>query len=433
MKLPLMSGMEAIVIGAGVSGISSAKLLRLKGFSVRLLERNPQAIDEEKMRILEEYGVIVLYGELLPYHIEQSDVIVVSPGIPIRNISSIVYSVPRKRYPYIIGEIELAYTFLDDEPIIAITGTAGKTTTVSLIAQMLASHNLSVFLGGNIGTPFSEYILTKKKSDVIVLELSSFQLQGIYYFRPKVAGILNISANHLDYHTSMEEYVQSKFNIVKRQTKDDFLLIPYALSNFVEDYTIPSIIRYIHDIPSISSEYLIGNHNMENIEFAYQASRIFGVERQKALSSIGTFRGLPHRLEQVTVENGVSYVNDSKSTTVESLRVALVSMSRPTILLAGGKYKGGDLYSLREELRKKVKHIILFGKNNEEFIKAWRDIAPITCCSTLEEGIRVAKGVAEHGDTVLLSPAASSLDAFSSYQERGEVFKKIVFEKSEMT
>ncbi|MDE7469478.1 MAG: UDP-N-acetylmuramoyl-L-alanine--D-glutamate ligase [Desulfovibrionaceae bacterium] len=428
MRLPLVSGMEAIVIGAGSSGISSSKLLRSRGFSVRLLEKNPQSIRKETLDMLEELGVIVLYGDLLPYHVEQVDIIVVSPGIPISSISSMVHSLPLQRYPYIIGEIELAYTFLGDEPIIAITGTAGKTTTVSLIAQMLEANNLRVFLGGNIGTPFSEYILAQEKADVIVLELSSFQLQGIHYFKPKVAGILNISENHLDYHSSMEEYVQAKLNIMKRQTKEDFLLLPHTLSMLEYTYSIPSIIRYIEEAPLVESRYLIGNHNMENIEFAYQASRIFGIDRAIVSDVASRFRSLPHRLEHVIKDKGVLYINDSKSTTVESLRVALQSMNAPTILLAGGQFKGGDLNSLQSELSTKVKHVILFGASKEIFISAWSDYVQITSCTTLQEAVYEAKRIAQSGDTILLSPATSSFDAFTSYQERGELFKQVVLE-----
>lgn len=430
MRLPLVSGMEAIVIGAGVSGISSAKLLRSKGLSVRLLEKNPKALHKETIATLEKWGIIVLYGDLLPYHVEQADVIVVSPGIPIATIQSAVYALPQEKYPYIIGEIELAYTFLQDEPIIAITGTAGKTTTVSLIAKMLEAYNLKVFLGGNIGTPFSEYILAGKKADVIVLELSSFQLQGIHYFKPKVAGILNISANHLDYHKSMEEYIDAKFTIVRRQTKDDFLLVPESLSTVVQKYKVPSVVRYIKQAPHVESIYLTGKHNMENIEFAYQASRIFGVDRAIVTEVVRTFHSLPHRLEYVGKEHGVTYINDSKSTTIESLRVALQAMEKSVILLVGGLFKGGDVTSLCAEITQKVRHVIVFGRNQDVFISAWKDIVPITSVETLKEAVDKAKSIAVDGDTILLSPATSSLDSFRSYQERGDLFKSLVLQSS---
>lgn len=426
MKLALEKGMEAMVIGAGASGVAAAQLLRSKGCAVRLLEQNRDALTQEKLAILEECGVIVLYGDISPYHLDYLDVIVVSPGIPIENIISAVYAIPKTKYPYIIGEIELAYTFTHGEPIIAITGTAGKTTTVTLIAEMLQSIGLEVFLGGNIGTPFSTYLLQGKKVDVIVLELSSFQLQGIHYFRPKVAGILNISANHLDYHKTMEEYISAKMNIVKRQTKDDFLLLPRSLAHLAQQYTIPSVIRYVDAKRHFTPQYLIGEHNAENIEFAYQASRIFGVSRKQAKDVVHSFRSLPHRLEYVTMDKGVVYINDSKSTTVDSLRVALESIEAPIILLAGGKFKGGALHTLRDIISTKVKYIVLFGGSKEIFLSALEGIAPIQYCATLQEAVIFAKKIAEHGDTVLLSPATASFDAFASYMERGETFKQSV-------
>lgn len=424
MKLPLKTMKEAIVIGAGASGISASKLLRKKGFAVRLLEKKQETLSKEQKDELESLGIILLYGDFLPYHAEQADFIVVSPGIPIKTISSVVYGRKEKKNPFILGEIELAYTFLEGEHIIAITGTAGKTTTVSLLAKILEDAGLQVFLGGNIGTPLSEYVLSEKKVDVIVLELSSFQLQGMHYFKPKVASILNISPNHLDYHKSMDEYVQAKLNIVKRQTKDDFFIIPESLEYITKRNRTPSFVRMIKKFSGFLPQYLLGTHNMNNIEIAYQASKIFGVSKEQAGATIATFKSLPHRLEYVAMQKGVLYINDSKSTTVESLNVALEAMESSTILLAGGKFKGGELSSLRDILQKKCKQIVLFGGSKEIFLSAWDGVAPIEYCSTLEEAVEYSKQIATHGDVVLLSPATSSFDAFQSYIERGEAFKK---------
>ncbi|MGL4721699.1 MAG: UDP-N-acetylmuramoyl-L-alanine--D-glutamate ligase [Desulfovibrionaceae bacterium] len=426
MKLMLRKGMEAVVVGGKKSGIAAIKLLHSKGFSVRLLEKEENTILEGDLLFLKENNIPVLYGSHNAAQFSQCDIVVLSPGIRMKKIYELL---PKEKAPILIGEIELAYAFLGDEPIIGVTGTSGKSTVSTLIAKMLERHGLRVFLGGNIGVPLSEYILSDKKADVIVMELSSFQLQSVVSFSPKVAVLTNITPNHLDYHESIQEYTESKMRLFKKQGSNDFAFIYSNMRSLYDEYGIHSILKVFDTVGRFKTPYLKGKHNDINAEVAFQVSKIFGVTEAEAQDVLLSFKPLSHRLEEVIVANGITYVNDSKSTTVDSLSVALDTINTPIILLAGGKFKGGDFVGLRDMMQEKVKYIVLFGGGRHILTSAWSGVAPIVWYPTLEEAVVHAKREAEEGDTVLLSPANASFDLFHSYEERGIAFKKAVLEE----
>lgn len=416
------AGEVAVIVGAGRSGMAAARLLAKSGAHVRLLEKD-DSLAKARSRELAELDVELISGPHESRHFAKASFIIPSPAMP---IASAVALVPKGESPEILSEMELAWRYLDNEPIIGITGTSGKTTTASLAAAMLKAQGYSVFLGGNIGTPLSEYALDDRKADALVLELSSFQLQGCSTFCPRVGVLLNISPNHLDYHKSMEEYEEAKFRLFRCQDEGDLAIIDENLREIANRYPIAARKLWLEGAGRFPKMKLFGRHNALNAEAAWQAARFFGVAADKAALAVENFAPLPHRLERVGEINGVIYVNDSKCTTVDALRAALESFERPVRLLCGGKFKGGDLEALRPLVRNKVAEVALFGASREHFENAWRGVVPISWSQTLEEATHILAASANSGDVILLAPATSSFDAYKNYQERGNDFKRIV-------
>lgn len=413
----------AIVIGAGRSGLGAAKLLANKKVRTRLLERDSKVLSEEEKKELQSKGIELVFGEHLPEHFADASFIIPSPGMPLTKLEELLpHSAVR---PEIISELELAYRYLNDEPILAVTGTSGKTTTASLAAAMLKMQGYTVFLGGNIGTPLSEYILDGRKADVLVLECSSFQLQGCTTFCPRVAVLLNISPNHLDHHKDMAEYADSKFRIFRCQEKGDLAILGPGMESISENFAIPARKLFLSSPASFSDMRLLGAHNRLNAEAAWQAARFFGVSLANAQKSVAAFSPLPHRLENVGTYDGITYINDSKCTTVAALKVALEAFDRPVRLLAGGKFKGGDLSQLIPLLREKVSQVALFGGSREYFESAWTGVVPISWHNTLKEAVARLRGSSSAGDIILLAPATSSYDQYHNYMERGDDFRQI--------
>lgn len=435
-----------LVIGAGASGIAAARMLTLYGYRVTLLEKDPVKLTLSIQEQLDKDGIELTFGEIAPYYFEDVQYVVPSPGI---SLHLLYKHMPKSKKIHILGELELGFLFLENEHCIAITGTAGKTTVTHLITALLERNGLTVFMGGNVGTPLCDYIYRKtlalgdarygipaqkksfQKADVVVLEVSSFQLQTTHTFHPKVAVFTNISANHLDYHHNFEEYLQAKLRIFKNQNKNDFAILHASMKTILQQHPekIHAVTRYYATNEDIfPAKYLLGLHNQENMLAALQAAHIFGVTEQTAKEVFSTYPALPYRLEPITTLHGVRYINDSKATTPESLKTALQALNAPIILLAGGKFKGGNLTALRQLIQEKVKAICLFGGSKEVFMTAWSGIVPITHYTTLQEAVLAAQHIAVEGDSVLLSPATASFDAFSSYQERGDLFKKTLLE-----
>lgn len=427
----ILPGQLAIVVGAGVSGVAAARLLHRLGARVRLLDRSSERIPADFAAWAAESGVEIVCGEHTPEQFAGATLVVPSPGVPAAVIRRFL---PESGAPEIMAETELAWRQLSGEPVLAVTGTSGKTTTTSLCAAMLQAQGLRVFTGGNIGTPLSEYVLSGERADVIVLELSSFQLQTCSTLHPHVAVLLNISENHLDYHKDMAEYIGAKMRLFAHQTAEDVAVLQQGMDKLADEYGLKARRVFYTVSDRFPETHLIGPHNRANAEAAWLACREFGVTEEAAARAVAAFVPLEHRLEKVAELNGVLYVNDSKCTTVEALRVALASFQRPVLLLAGGKFKGGDLDSLIPLLKAHVRHVALYGASRDHFEAAWKEVVPLTWDETMEQamcrlaGHGTGASIAQPGDVVLLAPATSSFDQYANYLRRGEDFKRIVRE-----
>lgn len=420
-----------VVVGVGRSGLAAARLLTRCGVSVRLVDRRePEAPLYEKLRCeAQENGWVLVFGEHRHEHFADACGVVVSPGVPLGRVETFL---PPSR-PFVTGELELAARFVT-EPILAVTGTSGKTTTVSVATAMLQAAGKTVFLGGNIGTPLSEYVLGRDsgkipKADVVVLETSSFQLQTCVAFHPHVAMLLNLSPNHLDHHRDMAEYTSAKFRIFAQQTSEDIAVFPECLREEAKRHSVRGSCRFYTDTGSFVHTELLGRHNRLNLEAAWAAVQPFGVTLEQAQAAALSFKPLPNRLERVAEKNGILFVNDSKSTTVEALRVALESLAdagRPVVLLAGGKFKGGDLSTLRPLLVKDARAVTLYGGFREAFEQGFAGTVPVTWNETMDAALLQAVEFAQPGDVILLSPATASFDQYKNYEERGEHFRDLV-------
>ncbi|MBD5641379.1 MAG: UDP-N-acetylmuramoyl-L-alanine--D-glutamate ligase, partial [Desulfovibrio sp.] len=406
-------GELVVVVGAGRSGRAAAALLAREGARTRLLELNPEAVTPERRRELEAKGIEVITGPHESGQFAGAGMVVPSPGMPIAELVKLLDAAGSK--PEILSELELAWRYLESEPVLAVTGTSGKTTTASLAAAMLKTQGYAVFLGGNIGTPLSEYVLSGRKADVLVLECSSFQLQGCSTFCPRVAILLNLSPNHLDYHKDMAEYADAKFRIFRCQDEGDLAILGPGLEEAAARFSIPGRRINVRAGDTFPKSQLLGAHNRLNEEAAWQACRFFGVSLENARSAVANFAPLPHRLEKIGDVRGVTYVNDSKCTTVAALKVALEAFTRPVRLLAGGKFKGGDLAALAPLVKEKVAEVALFGGSRENFEKAWGGVVPISWHENLRQAMARLKGSACIGDVILLAPATASYDQYRDY------------------
>lgn len=419
---PIVPDSVVAVVGAGASGDAAARLLRAKGARVRLLERNPDNVGRDFARIAADLGIEIVTGPHDPAHFQDVSLVVPSPGVPLPRLALLLEAAGS---PPVMGEMELAWRFVE-EPVLAVTGTSGKTTTVSAAAAMLREAGKTVFLGGNIGTPLSRYVLDGEKADVLVLEASSFQLQGCDTFKPHVGVLLNISPNHLDQHSSMREYVDAKFSMFSRQTEEDIAIFCTDLEDEVPLHPTRARIEYFSATDRFAETKLMGAHNQANLEAACLAVREFGVSEEEARRAAAALDPLPDRLEIVGERDGVLYINDSKCTTPDALRVALRSMTRPVLLLAGGTFKGGSLKALNSLVREKVKAVGLFGGSRDVFEDAWGGIVPLSWSPTMETAVRALRETARPGDVILLAPGTSSFDQYANYIARGADFRRIV-------
>lgn len=426
------AGKQAVVIGTGVSGQAATRLLLALGARVTVIDEKPDSLKPEFAAFMEAHSVSFIGEPLSARHFDHCDMVITSPGVPYTRLASLVHknstdlSEPQKTA--IMAETDLALQFVS-APVIAITGTSGKTTTVSLCEAMLSAAGKKVFLGGNIGTPLSDFVLSGETVDVVVLELSSFQLQGCKHLHAKVAAILNLNPNHLDQHTDMEEYTTAKFAIFRNQTANDAAILHPSLVSEFQRRGGKAQVSEISSTMRFQLDYLQGEHNAVNAETAYLATKDFGVSEELAREVAQNFKPLAHRLEHVGEIKGVHFINDSKSTTVDSLRVALQSFDKGVVLLAGGKFKGGDLHSLLPLMQEKVKAVALYGGSRSIFEEAWQNEGnPFSLIwhESMDEAFDWALSQTSQGDVVLLSPATSSYDQFANYIERGKHFCQLV-------
>jgi UDP-N-acetylmuramoylalanine--D-glutamate ligase len=422
-------GEPAVVVGSGSSGIGAARLLHLAGAKVRVLDKKSAFSAAFKAEAAER-GFELLGGEHTPEQFADAVLVVPSPGVPIAVLEPLLEAAGGSTgRPEWVSELELAARFAV-ERIIAITGTSGKTTTAGIAAAMCEEAGKKVFLGGNIGTPLSEYIVkreqTGEQADILVLEVSSFQLQGIRTFHPEVGVLLNLSENHLDQHKDMAEYREAKFSLFKNQCATDLAVFGESLAGEASKRNFRATVDFFRDTGNFTQTRLLGRHNRLNLEAAFLAVRHFGVSLEAARRAAEKFAPLPNRLESVAEIKGVFYVNDSKCTTVEALRAALAGFEKPVLLLAGGVFKGGDLPSLIPLLEKNVKAVGLYGASRDIFEKAWKNSVPVSWDATMGEAFARLREQAAPGDTLLLSPATSSFDQYADYKERGADFRGLV-------
>ena len=437
-----------VILGGGESGVGAAILGKQKGYEVFVSDSGS---------IAKKYKKVLLHHEINfeeHQHSEpivlNADLVVKSPGIP-DNVPIVMDLIAKK--VSVISEIEFA-SYYTNATIIGITGSNGKTTTSLITNHLLKAANLNVGIAGNIGSSFAQQV-SEQNFDSYVVELSSFQLDGIINFRPHIAIITNITPDHLDrYANDFNNYVASKFRITKNQTKDDFLiydaddvtinkwiknhkikaqLIPFSIQKevnngaFLKKDTIVIKLNKEEFSMSISNLKLQGKHNVKNTMASALASQLLNVRSQSIKDSLANFEGAEHRLENVQKVNGVQFINDSKATNVNATFYALECMEQSTVWIVGGVDKGNDYEDLLPLVREKVKAIVCLGEDNEKLKAIFYNVVDMMIeTAGAEEAVKVAYKLSQPGDTVLLSPACASFDLFENYEDRGRQFKSAV-------
>jgi len=424
-SLKIFENRRVVVVGAGVSGLAACRFLLSLGAAVRLVDAKADLSRDVLLKVSDNpaaAGLTLETGPHTPAQFNDAHLVVLSPGVPVKKLAAVLAGVEPWR---VVAEMEFASWFLD-EPVIAITGTNGKTTTTTLVGHILRHAGLTPFLGGNIGTPLCDYLMGAAPADVLVIEISSFQLQNCRTFAPRVAALLNFSANHLDYHLDMEEYLSAKLNLFARQDHGCTAIVPQAMGAELaaRNFTRARVDAFTADT-DFDCPGLPGAHNRENIAAAWRMVRPFGVTEGQARAAIACFHALPHRIEPVGEVAGVLFVNDSKATTLDSVAAAVKSFERPVRLLLGGVFKGGVVEDILPALKGRVVSVGLFGASREVFEPALAPHFPVSWDKTLEEAVRRQFGQAKPGDMILLSPATASFDAYSGYAERGRDFARV--------
>jgi len=433
---------KAVILGAARSGIAAAELLLQKGAEVFVSDSASETEKKEEIKILEGLGVSFEFDSHTN-KLFDGDFVVLSPGIPVA--SEIVRNISKKGIP-IFSELEIAYWFCQS-PIIAITGSNGKTTTTTLLGEMLRSIKSDSIVAGNIGTPFSGQVLSSDRSTWAAVEISSFQLETIDSFHPRIAVILNFAPNHLDRYNSYEDYTEAKLRIIKNLDHNDYIIynaddiliskkihpspakkLSFSQMNNQADAYLKDaqIFMFNKAIMSCGEVLLKGNHNYMNAMAASLAAHQAEIPNVLIAQTLETFRGVEHRIEVIGTINGIHFVNDSKATTIESLSVALKSFNTPIILIAGGKDKGSDFTKINDLIKKNVREVVLIGESKEKIAKSWNNLKPIHFADSLAAAVEKAFTVAKQDDNVLLSPACTSFDMFKDYEDRGRIFKQIV-------
>lgn len=440
---------KLVVLGAGESGVGTALLGKSKGYDVFVSDFGkiaPKYISKLKKAKIDFESQQHSEEKIL-----SADIVVKSPGIPDK--APIVQSLLKLKKP-VISEIEFANNYTN-ATIVGITGSNGKTTTTLLTADLLSKALPNVLAAGNIGDSFAEAVLTST-TETYVLELSSFQLDGVVNFAPKIAIITNLSPDHLDrYAYDYQKYIASKFNIIKKQTAEDYFIydaddsdiVEYLKTTPIKSQSFPFSLTqelkqgtYIKDnqivmknnnieevLISTDKLSLQGKHNTKNAMAAATVAKLLGIRKQTIRESLSSFQGVPHRLENVQKVRNVNYINDSKATNVNATYYALEAVKASIVWIVGGVDKGNDYSQLYALVRGKVKAIICLGEDNSKIIEAFQNCAEtITETKSMEAAVKIADTIAEESDTVLLSPCCASFDLFKNYEDRGDQFKKAV-------
>jgi UDP-N-acetylmuramoylalanine--D-glutamate ligase len=450
MRKDRITGKRISVLGMARSGLACAELLKNMGADVFVSDAKARELLSDQISRLEEMGIAFETGGHTQRVVTDKDFLVVSPGV--RPDVPILTQAENSGLP-IFSEIEVAY-WLTDAKIVGVTGSNGKTTTVTLLGEILREDGRECQVGGNIGVPFSGIVEEISPQGTIVLELSSFQLERIEEFRPHIASVLNITPDHLDRHPDMKSYVEAKLRVLENQTLDDFVVlnadddesakfVSYGKSRKVffstqKELDQGAFVRKGRliarqngketEIMETGEIGIKGPHNLSNAAAACAICGILGVSAESTRGALRVFSGVEHRLEKVATVSGVTFVNDSKATNVDSVWYALQSVAPPIILIAGGKDKGGDFRRLAELVSKNVKALILIGEAEGKIREALADLVPTLHADSLQEAVELGFKKASPDDTILLSPGCASFDMFKDYEHRGRVFKTRVKE-----
>jgi UDP-N-acetylmuramoylalanine--D-glutamate ligase len=445
-----MKNKKVLVFGSGISGIGAGKLLEQVGASVVLYD-GKETLDKEvlKAQLGDDTKAEIILGELSEEVMETLDLVVMSPGVP--TDLPVVLKMRDMGIP-IWGEVELAYTYGKGD-VLAITGTNGKTTTTALLGEIMKNYKESVFVVGNIGNPYTAAALEMREDSVAVAEMSSFQLETIHEFRPKVSAILNITPDHLNRHHTMEAYIKAKEDIAKNQTKEDTCVLNYedevtrkigenVKANvlyfssqrkldrgiYLDDGNI--ILRQDEEILvcNVNELKLLGTHNYENVMAAVAMAAAYGTPMEVIRRTIKEFAGVEHRIEFVREKDGVAYYNDSKGTNPDAAIKGIQAMNRPTVLIGGGYDKDSEYEEWIQAFDGKVKLLVLVGATKEKIAEAAERVGFVSyvMADSFEEAVEKCIEAAEPGDAVLLSPACASWGMFKNYEERGDKFKELV-------
>jgi UDP-N-acetylmuramoylalanine--D-glutamate ligase len=441
-----LNGKKVLVVGMARTGLAAARFLKSKGSIVSTTEMRTKEEMGEAFQELERLDIPMEWGGHRTETFLKADLIVVSPGVDL-NIEPVQKAL--KKGVRVISEIELAYRFIH-VPIIAVTGTNGKTTTTLLIGEMLKEEGKKVGVGGNVGEPLILFANGEDRWEVLVAEISSFQLEAIEAFQPRFSVLLNITEDHLDRYPRYEDYIEAKVRIFANQNSEDVAILNrddpivmkygadvkarkvfFSLKEKLQEGAFSngrSILLRLgkEEDYSLARTPLKGIHNVENMMAALTTARIFGCSKKTIENVLNRFEGLEHRLEFVREIEGVRFYNDSKGTNVGSVVKSLQSFSEPVILIAGGKDKHGDLAPLRELIQNRVKRLILMGEAKERMERELGGLIDTAIAKDMGEAVRLAYQSAKRGEVVLLSPACSSFDMFKDYKERGRVFKEAV-------
>jgi UDP-N-acetylmuramoylalanine--D-glutamate ligase len=409
----LVRNKTVTIIGAAKSGQAAARLIVHQGGKAKISDNGPEKLPEEFKHWAAQNDVAIEWNGHTPDFIEASDLIVLSPGVPFQAKPA---EWARAKGIPIIGEIELAYRFCP-RPIIAVTGSNGKTTVSTLIHNVIAESGRRVCLCGNVGFPFADFVRDLSQIDYVVLEISSFQLETIADFKPHVAVFNNFSQNHLDRHKDVDEYFEAKTRLFMNQDKHDFAVLN------AQDERIKAL------APRLKAKVVFFNQQRTdnpNYLAVTEVARVLGIDQKICERVFAKFRGVEHRMELVRTIAGVDYVNDSKATTAEAGRWALENTQKPVVMICGGRDKNIDFSVLRELVGKKVKKMIVIGEAREKLKKTFQGVVDIEESPQLDLAVQRARAVAQSGDCVLLSPMCASFDMFANFEHRGQVFKEIV-------
>ena len=412
----MFKGKKVLVVGLGRSGLSAAKLLKAQGACVSVSEAAQGCGYDAAAAALCQLGIEVELGGHSRRFVEGRDMVVISPGVRPDALPCLWAC---ELGIEMVSEIELGFLCCP-ATLIAVTGTNGKTTTTTLIAEVLRASGKKAYCLGNIGTPFSQDVLSMKKGDYVSLEVSSFQLEKIKAFHPKVAVVLNITPDHMDRYASMEEYCKAKKRICENQDTRDWLIIngqDQYLEKMSKDLKAQVV---FFDRLGFKAEF---NQNQLAV---LAVAKVLGIEESDVLRVFNAFKGVEHRLEHVAELDGVDFINDSKATNIDSTIWALNNIKKPAVLIAGGRDKGSDFFSLRELVRQKVKSVVLIGEASERIHEAWKEVLPCQKAGELKEAVELAYQNTRPGECVLLSPMCKSFDMFTDYEHRGRVFKEAV-------